>query len=621
MSVAEYFTQAKKQVEQQQWQEASESFQKIIELEPNRWDANFNLGQVLTKQQRYEEAIQAYKNAISINNNYAWSYNNLGIILLHLKRTKEATDCFSQAIQIEDKNPWFYRNLAQALVRQGNEAKALDCFKKAVQIKPDSPELQVELGESLKKQGSIKEAVNCFGRAIRINPNYLPAYTALKFTQLESPWLDKVIAFYQEILEKNQDLIPALISLAELLTQQEKLEKAIDYYRQAIIIAPKENPLYIQAIQSYKNALESLTNPQPELYYQWGKLLRSQGYFLEAIAAYQKAIKIDPQFELAYIDIQYTSIAEEQLEQLIDFYQRIVKDFSYPLAWGNLGDALTQQGKIQEAIACYQTSSYQQTIQKYPQLAKLNWPEKKEQAPDFLIIGASKCGTTSLYYYLSHHKQILFSHKKELNFFKKYFNLGIDWYLSHFPTITDRENFLTGEATPNYLRFPIVAERIKQYCPHIKLILLLRNPIDRAVSWHYHKQKLGLTNDNLEQAINQEMKLLETLSESDIVNFGFKQTDNIISGLYYYQIKAWMKYLPRQNFLILKSEDFYCAPETSMEQVFTFLGLSVHKISRYPKINSSFYGSIDRDLRETLSRYFQPYNKLLEDYLEIKFNW
>ncbi|MGK7894365.1 MAG: tetratricopeptide repeat protein, partial [Xenococcus sp. (in: cyanobacteria)] len=83
MSVAEYLTQAKKQVKEQKWQEASDSWQKIIELEPNRWDINFNLGQVLTQQQRYEEAIQAYKNAIAINNNYAWTYHNLGIILLH----------------------------------------------------------------------------------------------------------------------------------------------------------------------------------------------------------------------------------------------------------------------------------------------------------------------------------------------------------------------------------------------------------------------------------------------------------------------------------------------------------------------------------------------------------
>ena len=58
-----------------------------------------------------------------------------------------------------------------------------------------------------------------------------------------------------------------------------------------------------------------------------------------------------------------------------------------------------------------------------------------------------------------------------------------------------------------------------------------------------------------------------------------------------------------------------------MEKVFVFLGLPIHKLSQYPKFNSICYGSIDQDLRETLSRYFKPYNELLEDFLEIKFNW
>ncbi|MEM9276493.1 MAG: sulfotransferase, partial [Cyanobacteria bacterium P01_F01_bin.143] len=71
----------------------------------------------------------------------------------------------------------------------------------------------------------------------------------------------------------------------------------------------------------------------------------------------------------------------------------------------------------------------------------------------------------------------------------------------------------------------------------------------------------------------------------------------------------------------LKSEDFYEYPENTMLQVFNFLGLPVHKIDQYPKINVGSYNSVDPDLRKTLSKYFQPYNKLLEEYLDIDFNW
>ena len=494
MSVAEYFTQAKKQVEQQKWQEASDSLQKIIQLEPNRWDVNFNLGQVLSKQQRYEEAIQAYKNAIAINSNYAWAYNNLGIILLHLKRIKEATAFFSQAIKIEDKNPWFYRNLAQSLVRQGNEAKALDCFQKAVQLKPNSPELQVELGESLKKQGLIEEAVNCFCRAITINPNYLPAYTALRYTQLESAWLEKVIGFYQEILAKNHDLVPALTNLADLLSQQEKLEEAIVYYRK---------------------------------------------------------------------------------------------------------------------------STYKKTIALNPELAKLDWKSHKEQAPDFLIIGAGKCGTTSLYSYLGYHPQILLPNNKEINFFSKNFTNGLDWYLSQFPSITDSSDFITGEASPSYFFKPHVPERIYEIAPNTKLIVLLRNPVERSISDYYQNRKTGQVTRTLEEVIMGGMKYFQKTTIDDLSHSG----GTLFQSLYFLKLQRWMQIFPREQFLILKSEDFFENPAKIMKRVFQFLELPEVINNQYQKFNTGSYPPLEESIRQELAEFFYPHNKKLEEYLQIQFNW
>ncbi len=494
MSVAEYFSQAKKQVEEQKWQEASDSLQKIIELEPNRWDVNFNLGQVLTQQQRYEEAIEAYKNAIAINNNYAGSYNNLGLILLHLKRTKEATDFFSQAIKIDNNNPWFYRNLAQAFVRQGKEAKALDCLTKAVKLKPDSAELQVELGESLKKQGFIKEAVNCFCQAIRINSNYLPAYNALKFTQLETAWLEELIIFYQEILEKNQDLVPALTNLADLLTQQEKRTEAMGYYRQ---------------------------------------------------------------------------------------------------------------------------STYKKTVVLNPELAKFDWKKHKEKAPEFLIIGAGKCGTTSLNYYLGNHPQILLPNNKEINFFSKNFSHGWEWYLSQFPSITDSVKFITGEASPSYFFMPHVPERIYQLAPNIKLILLLRNPVDRSISAYYQNRKTGKVTPTLEEVVMSEIKNANNISNDKLSHAG----GIVLQGLYFWKLQRWMKIFPREQFLILRSEDFFDSPGKTMKKVFHFLEIPEFIEQQYHKLNIGIYPPGEENIRQKLTEFFQSHNKKIEDYLEINFNW
>ncbi|ELS05437.1 tetratricopeptide repeat protein,sulfotransferase family protein [Xenococcus sp. PCC 7305] len=494
MSVAEYFTQAKKQVEQQQWQDASKSFQKIIDLEPNRWDANFNLGQVLCKQQRYEEAMIAYKKVIEVNRNYSWSYNNLGIILLHLKKTQKAIKFFSQAIKLEEENPWFYRNLARAFVRQGDEAQALNCLKKSVQLQPNSPDLQVELGESLKKHNDLKEAVNCFCRALRLNPNYLPAYTALKFTQLESAWLEKVIGFYQKILEQNPDLVPALNNLADLLTQQQKLKEAKVYYRKSI---------------------------------------------------------------------------------------------------------------------------YKKTVALNPELVKLDWRSPKQQAPDFLIIGAGKCGTTSLYSYLDNHPQILLPNNKEINFFSKNFTNGWDWYLSQFPTITDDPEFITGEASPSYFFRRHVPERIYQTAPNTKLIVLLRNPADRSISDYYQNKKTGKVTKTLEEVIIRGIKHSQQMTIDELSHSG----GTLFQSLYFLKLQRWLQIFPREQFLILKSEDFFDCPGKIMELVFQFLELPKVINNQYHKLNIGSYPPLEEDIRQKLTEFFHIHNQKLEEYLQIKFNW
>ncbi len=286
-----------------------------------------------------------------------------------------------------------------------------------------------------------------------------------------------------------------------------------------------------------------------------------------------------------------------------------------------MGDALTQQDRVSEAIECYQKACYQRAIQTYPHLSQLDWQEKQITGPDFIIAGASKSGTSSIYHYLDHHPQVLLSHKKEIDFYWKNFQRGIDWYLAHFPSITDRSDFLTGEATPNYLRFPYIARRIKDTFPKTKIIILLRNPADRAISWHYHKFNTGLTSEDLSTAIATEMERLTTITEEEITKTSFYNPDNLISSLYYYKIRPWIETLGREQFLILKSEDFYQNPAREMKAVHKFLGLSECTLEKYPKVNAGTYNEADSSLRATLIEYFAPYNQRLEEYLGMQFNW
>src|SRR5687768_13237463 len=97
--------------------------------------------------------------------------------------------------------------------------------------------------------------------------------------------------------------------------------------------------------------------------------------------------------------------------------------------------------------------------------------------PDFLIIGAQRGGTTSLYRYLTEHPEIDPAVRKEIHFFSRHHEQGLDWYRAHFPRRD--ESSLVGEASPNYLVHPDVPARVAAALPRVKLIALLRNPVDR----------------------------------------------------------------------------------------------------------------------------------------------
>ena len=110
--------------------------------------------------------------------------------------------------------------------------------------------------------------------------------------------------------------------------------------------------------------------------------------------------------------------------------------------------------------------------------------------PDFLIVGAQKGGTSSLYAYLAQHPSVLPSFRKEVKFFDCNYFCGHTWYRAHFPLRykLSRGNRITGEGTPNYLFHPTALQRLALTLIDVKIIILLRNPADRAYS-HYQHQK------------------------------------------------------------------------------------------------------------------------------------
>jgi len=105
--------------------------------------------------------------------------------------------------------------------------------------------------------------------------------------------------------------------------------------------------------------------------------------------------------------------------------------------------------------------------------------------PSFLIIGTQKGGTTSLFHYLQKHPNVLSPEKKEIQYFSWNYRRGLLWYRSFFPK--KKNNKIAGEASPDYLFHPYAAKRAYEYNPNFKIIVLLREPIDRALSQYHHE--------------------------------------------------------------------------------------------------------------------------------------
>src|SRR5947209_14940507 len=182
--------------------------------------------------------------------------------------------------------------------------------------------------------------------------------------------------------------------------------------------------------------------------------------------------------------------------------------------------------------------------------------------PDFLIIGTQRGGTTSLYHYLQTHPCIAPATIKEVHFFDRRFHKGLAWYRGHFPTWIEKyyaqrfrcRTFLTGEASPSYLFHPHAPGRIAKVLPHVKLIVLLRNPVDRAYSQYYHVVEHSYGTLSFEEAVRDEEERIakeraRVLEDGRYDSYAFRHLSYLSRGIYIDQLQVWMSLFPREQFL------------------------------------------------------------------------
>jgi hypothetical protein len=177
--------------------------------------------------------------------------------------------------------------------------------------------------------------------------------------------------------------------------------------------------------------------------------------------------------------------------------------------------------------------------------------------PNLIVIGAAKCGTTSLHEYLDAHPEISMSREKELHFFvdEKNYGRGLEWYESHF----DDTAAVRGESSPGYSAFPLyrgVAERMARTVPDAKLVYLVRDPIDRILSHYTHRTVNWPEMGTLEEALGSELR--EWL---------------VTPSCYWLQLAQYLAHFHPSQILVLDSDDLRARRDETLASVFAFLGV------------------------------------------------
>jgi len=251
--------------------------------------------------------------------------------------------------------------------------------------------------------------------------------------------------------------------------------------------------------------------------------------------------------------------------------------------------------------------------------------------PDFLIIGAMKSGTSSLFHYLTQHPELVPAFEKEIHYFDQdEASFGgrtgaLAWYRSHFPIkamIPSRS--LVYEATPKYLCHETAARRIAAVVPNARLVLTLRNPSDRAISHYFHDRSNPADPESLHVAICEDLARCASLGVTGGDASGTADYMSYVGrGVYRPQIERFLGLFDRRNMHVIDGERFFADPGPVLSSLFEFLGVRADVPIR--DLAARNVSTRDKRVwprtRALLDDYFRPHNERLFELLGERYDW
>jgi len=253
--------------------------------------------------------------------------------------------------------------------------------------------------------------------------------------------------------------------------------------------------------------------------------------------------------------------------------------------------------------------------------------------PSALVIGAQKAGTTALYAYLRRHPAVLGPSWKEVNYFDRHYSRGDSWYRGHFPNevrlaIVRRKGLrpVVCEASTGYLFHPLAPERARALVPGIRLVALLRDPVDRAYSHYQHEVALGREACSFEEAIEREGERMEgelerMLADPSYFSYAWWNYTYLARGLYAAQLERWLAAFPREQLLVVPMEDLRRDSNGVYTRVLEHVGASPYELDDYPSVFSRDYAAMSEETRRRLAVHYAESNRRVYKLLGRDLGW
>jgi hypothetical protein len=255
--------------------------------------------------------------------------------------------------------------------------------------------------------------------------------------------------------------------------------------------------------------------------------------------------------------------------------------------------------------------------------------------PGFLIVGAQRCGTTSMYRTLSQHpavrKPVL---HKGVHYFDMNYGRDLSWYRAHFPLAVGAALAArsagaapqTFESSPYYLFHPLAAGRIAADLPGVKLLVLLRDPVERAYSAYAHERARGFEDETFEAALELESARLDgeaarIAAEPGYLSHSHQHHAYRTRGQYIEQLDRLTTLFGRDAVLVVDSGDFFTKPEPVYDSVLGFLGLPRGDYPVFERHNARPRSALPETVRAALAEHFLPYDERLTRWLGQTPSW